>query len=110
MIKNGCPISDEIQEQIVKRVSIFNEKNFAKTSCKYYPEIRGKFIYLMRTDDNISFAKICRLTYNGNLEDMDFAIFKYSSETYAPSECDFPGYEFVDGTIEGAMKAGLEAY
>jgi hypothetical protein len=25
-------------------------------------------------------------------------------------ECFFPGEDWVDGTIEGAMKAGLEAY
>ncbi len=40
----------------------------------------------------------------------DFAIFKWSREDYDPEEWFFPGVEHVDGTIEGAMKAGLEAY
>jgi hypothetical protein len=40
----------------------------------------------------------------------DFAIFKWSMETYAPNEWMFPGSELVDGTVEGAMRAGLEAY
>jgi hypothetical protein len=31
-------------------------------------------------------------------------------ERYDPDEWFFPGSEFVDGTLQGAMKAGLEAY
>jgi hypothetical protein len=44
------------------------------------------------------------------MDKWEFAIFKWSSEKYAPNEWMFPGSEFVDGTIEGAMRAGLEAY
>jgi hypothetical protein len=40
----------------------------------------------------------------------DFAIFKWSTETYDPDEWMFPGSDLVDGTVEGAMRAGLEAY
>jgi hypothetical protein len=46
----------------------------------------------------------------GKMDDWDFAIFRWSSETYDPEEWMFPGSELVDGTIEGAMLAGLEAY
>ena len=35
---------------------------------------------------------------------------EYSSERYDDDEWFFPGSEHVNGTIEGAMKAGLEAY
>lgn len=35
---------------------------------------------------------------------------KYRSERYAPSKRWFPGTEYVDGAIEGAMKAGMQAY
>ena len=44
------------------------------------------------------------------MKDWEFAIFKWSSEEYDSDEWFFPGSQFVDGTIEGAMKAGLEAY
>jgi hypothetical protein len=40
----------------------------------------------------------------------EFAIFKYSDERYDPDEWMFPGGEELDGTIEGAMRAGLKAY
>ena len=40
----------------------------------------------------------------------EFAIFKYSDERYDPDEWLFPGSEHVDGTIEGAMQAGMAAY
>jgi hypothetical protein len=39
-----------------------------------------------------------------------FAIFKWSREQYDLDEWFFPGVQHVDGTIEGAMKAGMEAY
>ena len=39
-----------------------------------------------------------------------YSIYKYSDEHYDEEEWFFPGNEHVDGTLEGAMKAGLEAY
>jgi hypothetical protein len=50
------------------------------------------------------------LTYAGDVDDMDFAIYKYSTEKYDPNEWGFTGSECVDGTLEGAMKAGLKVY
>ncbi len=41
---------------------------------------------------------------------MEFAVFKYSSETYDANEFFFPGAGKLDGTIEGALRAGLEIY
>jgi putative transposase len=40
----------------------------------------------------------------------EFAIYKYSDERYDADEWLFPGAGYVDGTLEGAMRAGLEAY
>jgi hypothetical protein len=48
--------------------------------------------------------------YTGELTKWEFAIYKYSNGAYDPSEWFFPGAEYIDGTIEGAMKAGLVAY
>lgn len=39
-----------------------------------------------------------------------FAIFKYSSNYYSETEWFFPGSNLVDGIVEGAMSAGMEAY
>jgi hypothetical protein len=44
------------------------------------------------------------------MDNWEFAIFKYSDERYDSEEGFFPGAGLVDGTIEGAMKAGLQAY
>jgi len=41
---------------------------------------------------------------------LGLGIFKYSDERYDPEEWLFPGGGHVDGTVEGAMRAGLEAY
>ena len=49
------------------------------------------------------------MTYTGEMDAWKFAIYKYSDERYADHEM-FPGMGEVDGTVEGAMRAGLEAY
>ena len=44
------------------------------------------------------------------MEKWSFAIYKYSDERYDAEEWFFPGVGHINGTLEGAMKAGLEAY
>ena len=75
----------------------------------YVPRYKGKFLYLDRQDYG-RLHPICRLEYTGKMEEWSFAIYKYSDEHYDAEEWFFPGSGYVDGTIEGAMKAGLEAY
>jgi hypothetical protein len=53
---------------------------------------------------------ICRLKYGGGMGNWTFAIFKYSSNYYSETEWFFPGSNLVDGIVEGAMSAGMEAY
>ena len=55
-------------------------------------------------------SPVARLTYTGDMKEWEFAIFKWTREQYDPDEWFFPGSNLFDGTIEGAMKAGLEAY
>jgi hypothetical protein len=44
------------------------------------------------------------------MDNWGFAIYKYSDNCYDPEEWFFPGEQYVDGTVTGAMKAGMEAY
>jgi hypothetical protein len=81
----------------------------SKIKRGYSARFKGKYLYLDRTDRREPLP-ICRLTWNGKMDNWDFAIYKYSSEKYDPEEWFFPGEEFVDGTVTGAMKAGMEAY
>jgi hypothetical protein len=81
----------------------------SKIKRGYSARFKGKYLYLDRTDRSKPLP-ICRLTWNGKMDNWDFAIYKYSSEKYDPEEWFFPGEEFVDGTVTGAMKAGMEAY
>ena len=93
-------------EEIIKE---FNQKTFSKSDCFYQARFKGKFLYLDRSDYG-NLSPICRLAYTGSMDGWEFAIFKWSSEKYDPEEWFFPGSEYVNGSIEGAMKAGLEAY
>ncbi|MBF0523127.1 MAG: hypothetical protein HQL24_08745 [Candidatus Omnitrophica bacterium] len=98
-------IPNETKQVIEGRINRFNKQH----RCQYIPRYKNDCLYLDRQDGE-ALSCICRLTYNGKLDDWDFAIFKYSSEQYDDEEFFFPGADFVDGTVEGAMMAGLEAY
>jgi hypothetical protein len=105
--KQGIP--DEVKTHVTAIVQRFNAAEIRNPHCVYVPRYRGKFLYLDRADSG-RLHPICRLEYTGNMQEWSFAIYKYSDERYDEDEWFFPGAEHVDGTIEGAMKAGLEAY
>lgn len=102
-------IPDDVQEKVNEIVEKFNQKFLKKKNRYYHARFKGKYLYLDREDYG-RISHICRLTYTGDINDWDFAIYKYSSERYDPNEWFFPGSGEVDGTIKGAMKAGLLAY
>jgi hypothetical protein len=102
-------IPNDIKQRADEVVNQFNKTVIKKTSSYYVTRYKGDFLYLDRANYGQR-GSICRLTYTGDFTNWGFAIFKYSSETYDSSEWFFPGSEHVDGTIEGAMKAGLAAY
>ncbi len=104
-------ISSDLKKQIELIVQRFNQEIRNEHPAQYLTRYRGKYLYLDRLDFE-SFPKqsICRLTYTGNLNAWEFAIYKYSDERYDSEDWFFPGSEDVDGTIEGAMRAGLAAY
>ncbi len=76
----------------------------------YFARFRGRFLYLDRMDHSGKPSQICRLGWTGDMENWDFAIYRHSRNFYDPEEWFFPGAGHVDGTIEGAMRAGIEAY
>ena len=118
----------EIKEKVQQIVEQFNKKN--KTHFKI--EFRGKHGYLSKSaapffsnkkGENevfMSFAKallgkpevtkLGRITWKGDIEKWEFAVFRYSKEFYDPDEWMFPGAAHLNGTIEGTLKAGIEIY
>ncbi len=102
-------IPDHIRTEVAKIIDGFNKKH-KKSYCTYIPRYKGSYLYLDRDDDTGEPEKICRLKYTGDMKGWEFAIFKYSSERYDPDEWMFAGSECVNGTVEGALKAGMKAY
>jgi len=131
MAKKAIP--DEIRQEVKEIIERFNETELNSDSEKqparnpvlrilalfrgqsidsrtyYSVRYRGQYMYFDRTSYGRT-AKICRLKYNGEIDNWDFAIYKYSREKYDPDEWFFPGSQYANGTIEGAMRAGLAAY
>ena len=102
-------IPADVRQRAEEAVERFNREVLGGGRVRYVPRFKGAFLYLDRETPGSS-GPICRLKYAGSFERWEFAIFKYSSETYDSDEWMFPGSEFVNGTIEGALKAGMEAY
>lgn len=112
-------LSEEQKELLSQRVETFNKTN--KTN--YIVVFRGKFCYISKIDKKVAFLGIfgggsvietnigrLALTSENDINKMEFAVFKYSSETYDANEFFFPGAGKLDGTIEGALRAGFELY
>ena len=108
-ITKAKAIPDNVRQEVEKIVEKFNRRFAGRDDCYYAARFSGRFLYLDRCDYG-SIAPVCRLTYTGKMDKWKFAIFKWSTETYDPEEWMFPGAGHVDGTVQGAMKAGLEAY
>lgn len=98
-------IPDEVKDSVLEIVDRFNQKRDLAYSARF----RGRYLYLDR-DDGGGLSPICRLTYTGDMKSWEFAIYKYSTDRYDPDEWFLPGLDEIDGTVEGAMLAGLEAY
>ena len=95
--------------QVEDIVARFHASEIRNSNCCYVPRYRGRFLYLDREDYGHRHP-ICRLEYTGEMDAWSFAISKYSDERYDDDEWFFPGSGHINGTVEGAMKAGLEAY
>ncbi len=100
-------ITDDVKEKIDEIINTYNQGKRIRYLARF--QVSKGFLFLDRDDGAPKASQICRLKYNGKMDNWEFAIYKYSSNAYSPDEF-FPGVEFVDGTIEGAMKAGDEAY
>lgn len=107
---NQKAIPPDIQAEVRKNVSKFNNEILRNPRVYYIPHFTGQYLYLSRwTNDREE--PVCRLKYNGETDNWEFAIFKWSSERYDNDDLFIvPGNNYIDGTVEGAMKCGMEAY
>jgi hypothetical protein len=90
---------EEIFKEAEKSIDFFNKKN------KYQYSIIAKRGFFILCRNGI----IGKLKFNRETKLWGFSIYSYSDNCYLENAF-FPGVELLDGTLEGAMKAGLEAY
>ncbi len=96
-------------QEIKDIVDKFNSKTYKDNEAKFIPVVKGSYLYLKR-EENGNLESVVRLEYTGDMKNWDFAIYRYSTESYDDCDIFFPGDEYIDGTIKGALKAGSEAY
>ena len=102
-------IPEDIQQQVSAIIEQFNRTTMDAPRDYYAVRFKGRFAYLDRCQI-VSVGPACRLEYGGSMEKWRFAIYRYSHNFYDPDAYWFPGSEHVDGTVEGALKAVLQAY
>ena len=103
-------IPKEIQDKVNTIITDFNAKVYKKKlGVEFYGLFKGDFLYLNRKEGERD-GPIARLKFNGKIDNWNFAIFKWSNERYDSDEFFFPGSKHLNGSIEGALKAGHEAY
>ncbi len=107
MAKQSIPA--EIKRQVDEIVEHFNREIIQDEHRFFETRSRGLYVYLDRRDGH-SVSQRGRIKYTGAMDGWEFAIFKYSSETYDPDEWMFPGSQYLNGTVEGALKACAAAY
>jgi hypothetical protein len=107
MAANTIPAA--VKQQADEVIDEFNTRVIGDPDRYYVARYRGRYLYLDRVDYGVG-SQIGRLTYTGSPDRWEFAIYKYSDDRYDPEEWLFPGSGYLDGTIEGALRAGLEAY
>lgn len=61
--------------------------------------VRGRFCYIYYAE-----GPLCRLGYRGDVEEWDFAIYKYSNRSYGDLEL-APSYDTVRACVDRALHA-----
>lgn len=102
-------IPADVRKEVQQIIGHFNKDELGDGVIAYSARFSGRHLFLDR-DDGGGPEPICRLSYTGDTKNWVFAIYKYSVDRYDPDEFWFPGAELVDGTVEGAMRAGMKAY
>ncbi len=102
-------IPQDIKLKIKDIVKQFNEKQFSEKKLNYNIEVEGPYIYFKVAYDG-QLTPILRAIYTGDEKTWKFEIFQSASGKYVSTEEDFPGRKYLDGSFEGAMKAGIETY
>ena len=90
-----------IQSTLEDRARVFCMKNGFPI---FFVDARGKFIYLA-CERSFDMVRLGRLTYLGDPEKMEFALYRFSKNKYVPAGLFTPGSDLLDGTIEGAIAA-----
>ncbi len=98
-----------VRQAVEQAVEEFNKQEISGTGKVYHVRFQDRYVYVDR-DDGIGPSPVFRLEYTGDLTDWGFAIYKYSGDDYDEEENFFPGVDRLDGTIEGALRAGMKAY
>ncbi len=107
MTKDGIP--ESVRKQVDDIVDLFNQQVVEDPNYSYTTRYEGIFLYLYKISLGVHLP-ICRLKYTGSMDDWEFVIYQYNTQSYNPDERLFSGSRCVDGTVEGALRAGLEAY
>ncbi|HOP47566.1 MAG TPA: hypothetical protein PK874_07885 [Desulfobacteraceae bacterium] len=103
-------IPKEIKQKINDIIGLFNKDELKNSEFQIVSELRGIFLYIDIQEAQDSLTHLCRLKFTGDMENWEFAVYRHSRDNYDSDVCLFPGNSYLDGSIIGAIKAGMVAY
>jgi len=106
----GIKIPEQIKESVEIIVNEFNETKLVEFNCKFVAEYKGNFLYLLLDEGLPKLAPTLRMKFKGSMDNWEFAIFKWSNETYTTDYFFIPGCKHVNGSISSALQAAIIAY
>ncbi len=110
-MKEKITISTQIKRQIEAEVAAYNQEHLApRTNTMITVKFQGRFVHISTSKPGYRDSVMCRMVYNGKIDNFEFEIFKWSSERFDDDIFDMPGIEFFDGTVTGAIKAAQGVY
>jgi len=102
-------IPHRLQIEIDRIRTAFNLRVLREEELRYVAQFRSGYLYLLYdTPDGVE--PFCRLEFTGDMNRWDFSVYRSTSKRFHPPAQSFAGNAFLDGTVEGALKAGVVAY
>jgi hypothetical protein len=86
-------IPEQVRQYVFEQLATFEEQPLEVT-------FHGRFCYVSHADQ-----PLCHLAYRGETDDWDFAIYRYSRDTYDPNVLFMPTHDTVRGCVSVAMHA-----
>lgn len=103
---SDTPFPDHLRKRATQQIQAFNRAH--EVAFRLF--VRQGYGYLSAAAATGPDDRVGRLDYVGETQTWHFVPFHYGKQRYDPNYYGYPGWETLDGTIEGALTAARLHY